>query len=112
MLIDFNERRKHLLDEHANDVVEVITYINEAPSAYNLDVFINNRVVHNDVILDKESNSAVIFYGGRHTNTNVVILRSFIHKYIQLSEIIVLYLLFLKELIHMSCEIFTKFSIA
>ncbi len=51
---------------------DFITDIDEAPSVDDLDGFINNLVVYDDVMLDKQSNPARIFSRGRHKNTDVI----------------------------------------
>ncbi len=82
VLKDFNQNAK-LLDK--NDIIDFITDIDEAPSVDDLDGFINNLVVYDDVMLDKQSNPARIFSRGTDKNTDVIYVTQ---RYTQIPKVI------------------------
>ena len=82
VLKDFNERAKEIAD---NDVVEFITDIEESPAVEDLDGDINNMVVFDDVMLDKQKNPARIFSRGRHKHADVFYLTQ---RYSQIPKVI------------------------
>ena len=59
VLNDFNETVSENVGENA---VEFITDIEEAPSVEDLDGRVNNLVVYDDVMLEKQKNPAKIFF--------------------------------------------------
>ncbi len=59
--------------------------MNEAPSVDDLNGFISNLVVYDDVMLDKQSNPARIFSRGRHKNTDVIYVTQ---RYTQIPKVI------------------------
>ena len=69
VLKDFNERIVEITGENG---IEFITDMDEAPSVDDLDREINNLVVYDDVMLDKQTNPARIFSRGRHKNADVI----------------------------------------
>jgi hypothetical protein len=82
VLKDFNENAK-LLDEDGNDI-GFITDIDDAPSVDDLDGCINNLVVYDDVMLDKQLNPARISSQGRHKNTAIIyVTKRYTHKYLK-----------------------------
>jgi len=83
VLKDFNENAKSLNED--SDVIDFITDIDEAPSVDDLDGRINNLVVYDDVMLDKQSNPARIFSRGRHKNTDVIYVTQ---RYTQIPKVI------------------------
>jgi hypothetical protein len=82
VLKDFNENASEIAGE---DVIEFITDIDEAPSVEDLDGSINNMVVYDDVMLDKQKNPARIFSRGRHKNTDVIYVTQ---RYTQIPKVI------------------------
>jgi hypothetical protein len=82
VLKDFNETASEIT---GCDVVEFITDINEAPHADDLDGSINNMIVYDDVMLDKQTNPAMIFSRGRHKNTDMFYLTQ---RYTQIPKVI------------------------
>ncbi len=84
VLKDFNEKAKSV-NKDGDDIIDFITDIDEAPSVDELDGFINNLVVYDDVMLDKQSNPARIFSRGRHKNTDVIYVTQ---RYTQIPKVI------------------------
>ena len=82
VLTDYNERAKEIAGE---DVIEIITDIDEAPLVDDLDGDINNLVVYDDVMLDKQKNPAKIFSRGRHKNADAIYLTQ---RYTQIPKVI------------------------
>ena len=82
MLKDFNETAT---ENAGYDVVEFITDIDEALHIDDLDASINNMIVYNDVMLDKQKNPALIFSRGRNKHTDVLYLTQ---RYTQIPKVI------------------------
>ena len=82
VLKEFNENARLL---SGDDIIDFITDIDEAPSVDDLDGFINNLVVYDDVMLDKQTNPARIFSRGRHKNTDVIYVTQ---RYTQIPKVI------------------------
>jgi len=82
VLKDYNDNATDIKGEN---VIEFITDIEEAPSVEDLDGDINNLVVYDDVMLDKQKNPARIFSRGRHRNTDVIYLTQ---RYTQIPKVI------------------------
>ena len=68
---DCNENAR-LLSEESNDSIEFITDIDEAQSVNDLDGSIYNLAVYVDVIVDKKSNPARIYFWGRFKSNDVI----------------------------------------
>jgi len=82
VLKDYNENASEITGEN---VVDVITDIDEAPSVEDLDGRINNLVVYDDIMLDNKKNQARIFSRGRHKNTDVIYVTQ---RYTQIPKVI------------------------
>ena len=86
MLKDLNENASEIAGE---GIIEFITDIDEAPSVEDLDGSINNLVVYDDVMLDKQKKPARIFSRGRHKHSEniTVISDHFWYLSVALSDI-------------------------
>ena len=82
VLKDFNETAT---ENAVYNVVEFITDINEAPHIDDLDASINNMIVYDDVMLDKQNNPALIFSRGRHKHADVFYLAQ---RYTQIPKVV------------------------
>ena len=82
VLKDYNETASEIAGD---DVVEFITDIEEAPHIDDLTDGINNMIVYDDVMLDKQKNPALIFSRGRHKHADVFYLTQ---RYTQIPKVI------------------------
>ena len=82
VLKDYNETASEIAED---EVIKFIIDIDEAPSIEDIDGGIDNLVVYDDVMLDKQKNPAKMFSRGRHKNIDIIYLTQ---RYTQIPKVI------------------------